>query len=311
MSTNDVRALSTADEESKLQRLKTLNLSKNTLTGTLHDLLSGDFTQLHTLLLEDTKLSTNDVLALAAASKLQCLIILNLSRNNLKGSLRVLLANEFMCLQTLLLEDTKLSTSDVRALSTAAWERKLLGLNTLNLSKNTLTGTLHDLLKGEFSWLHTLLLENTKLSTNDVQALAAAPKLQCLRILNLSRNNLKGSSRVLLANKSTILETLLLEETKLSARDMRALSTVVQEGKLPGLRTLNLSKNTLTNTLHDLLKGEFTQLHTLLLEDTKLSSNDLWALNTAVEKDKLQSLKTLNLSENYMGGGLGFMLLKI
>ena len=326
LSIADVRALSTAAWEDKLGRLETLNLSKNTLTDTMHGLLEGIYTRSHgdprlaTLLLEDTKLSIADVRALSTAA--WRLHTLNLSNNTLTDSMSKLLAYEFERLHMLVLEDTKLSISDVQALSIAKRKGKLPLLKTLNLSKNTLTDTLHDLFEARFARLddplelfrskfirlETLLLEDTKLSISDARALFTVVregKLPGLRTLNLSKNTLTDTLHDLFEARFTVLETLqslLLEDTKLSVNDVQALSAVVRDGKLPGLRTLNLSRNTLTDTMGDLLKDKLTNLERLTLDDIKLSNNDLCALNAAVVEGKLQSLKSLNLSENNLDG---------
>ena len=285
---NDVQALYTTAQGGKLQRLQTLKLSMNTLTGSLGVLLGNEFKSLETLLLEDTKLSVSDAQALTTAvqvGKLQRLKTLNLSKNNLTGSLEVVLANEFKSLQTLLLEDTKLSTSDVQALSTAASDDKLFRLTTLNLSKNNLTDSLEVLLANGFTLLETLLLEDTKLSVSDVQALSTAvqegkkrrlrtldlsknTKLFRLTTLNLSKNTLTDTLPDLLKSEFRLLETLLLEDTKLSVSDVQALFTAVREGKLQRLNTLNLSKNTLSDAMRDLVRSRFNNLTELRLDNT-------------------------------------------
>ena len=306
LSVSDVQILSTATQEGKLLRLGTLNLSKNILTDSLGVLLANEFKFLHTLQLEDTKLSVGDVLVLSTATqegKLPRLRTLNLSKNILTDTLHDLFKGAFREMETLLLEDTKPSVSDVLVLSTATQEGKLPRLRTLNLSKNILTNTLHYLFKVEFREMETLLLEDTKLSINDVQALSTAVqegKLQWLRTLNLSKNILTDTLHDLFKGAFRKMDTLLLEDTKPSISDVLVLSTATQEGKLPRLRTLNLSKNILTDTLHDLFEVKFREMETLLLEDTKLSINDVQALSTAVQEGKLQCLRTLNLSKNIL-----------
>ena len=85
---------------------------------------------------------------------------------------------------------------------------------------------------------------------------------------------------------------------------MRALATAAREGELWNLKTLNLSKNTLTDTLLDLFKGtkylfkgNFEMLESLLLEDTHLSTPDILSLSTAICQDKLPDLQHLNISQ--------------
>ena len=244
LSVTDVQILSTAVREGKLSWLRTLNVSKNTLAESLRVLLANEFEFLHTLLLEDTRLSMTDVQVLSTAKregKLPQLRGMNMSKNNLTYSLGVLLANEFMVFDTLLLEDTKLSVTDVQVLSTAAREGKLERLRTLNLSKNSLTDTMRDLFKCRLEYLRELLLEDTQLSISDVRALSMASLLRELRKLNLSKNILTESLVLFLDKKFPHLETLLLEDTGLSTRDILALSTAVREFKLPFLMHLSIS----------------------------------------------------------------------
>ena len=303
LSVRDVRALSRFGWRD-LSTLQTLNLSQNTLTDSLGLLLAEEFESLHTLLLEDTKLSATDVQVLSTAARQsysQRLQTVNLSQNTLTDSLGFLLANEFECLHTLFLEDTKLCASDVQALSTAASDGKLFRLTTLNLSKNILTDTLPDLLKGDFRLLETLLLEDTKLSVSDVRALSTAVqegKLKRLETLDLSKNILTDVMCDLVKCTFEYLKELFLVATKLSVSDVRALSMA---SWLRELKTLNLSKNILTESLVLFLDNKIHHLEILLLEDTGLSTKDILALSSAVREGKLPVLQHLNISQQNVG----------
>ena len=256
------------------QRLNVLKLSGNTLTNNISHLLDFGLKKANPCcpepLLDDTKLSRNDMKALSAAAQQGALkewSTLNLSKKTLTDTLHDLFEGKFIMLETLLLDDIKLSISDVRALSTAARKGKLPQLKTLNLSKNTLTDTLHDLFEGELFWLESLLLEDTKLSVSDMRALSRAireRKLQHLKTLNLSKNtptntlhDLFEGNFDLFEDNFIMCETLLLEDTKLSISDVRALSTAAQQGALKEWSTLNLSKNTLPDTMHNLFREEY------------------------------------------------------
>ena len=224
-----------------------LDLSNNSLFGCLGDIVKSPiFLYVSVLDLSNTNLrGINDmriVSTVAQEGKLRGLRTLNLSKNNLTGSLKVMLENEFPILETLLLEDTKLSGTDVRALSTAGQKGKLFMLRTLNLSKNNLTDTMLDLVKCRFYGLNGLLLKDTKLSVSDVQVLSMAEWLSELKTLNLSKNILTESLVLIVDNKMPRLETLLLEEAALSTRDILALSSAVRKGKLPVLQHLNISQ---------------------------------------------------------------------
>ena len=224
-----------------------LDLSNNSLFGCLGDIVKSPiFSNLRVLDLSNTNLrGINDmriVSTVAQEGKLRRLRTLNLSKNNLTGSLKVMLENEFLFLETLLLEDTKLSVTDVRALSTAEQKGKLFMLRTLNLSKNNLTDTVLDFVKCRFYCLNGLLLKDTKLSVSDVQALSMASWLSELKTLNLSKNILTERLVLIVDNKVPHLETLLLEDTGLSTRDILALSSAVRKRKLPVLQHLNISQ---------------------------------------------------------------------
>ena len=104
-----------------------------------------------------------------------------------------------------LLEDTNLSASDIQVLSAAARQRKLSWLRILNLSRNTLTDAMH--------------------------------------VLNLSMNFLTESLVLIVDNKMSHLETLLLEDT--GTRDILPSSSAVRRGKLPVLKHLNISQQNL------------------------------------------------------------------
>ena len=279
-----------------LPTITELDLSNSSLI----DCLKSDIVlNLKVLYLSNSNLcSINDVrimLTTILESKLDLgrLQKINLSKNTLTDSLGLLLANEFEFLHTLLLEDTNLSVMDVQTLSIAADE--IMFLETLNLSKNTITGSLEFFFESqcESCYLKTLLLEDTRLSVSDVRALSTAAqrsKLQRLQTLNLSKNNLTDSLGLLLANEFMSLHTLLLEDTKLSDSDVQVLSTAARQGYSRRLQTVNLSKNTLTDSLGVFLANEFECLHTLLLEDTKLCVSDVQALSGNKHENRVESM---------------------
>ena len=199
--------------------------------------------------------------------------VLDLSNSSPIGCLGDFLKSPiFLNLSALDLCNTNIcSIDDVRTVSTAVQENKLRELETLNLSKNILTGSLGFLLANEFKSLHTLLLEDTQLSVSDVRALSTAVqggKLPRLKTLDLSKNNLTGSLGVLLTYRISLLHTLLLKDTKLSVSDVRVLCTAAWEGKLDLLRTLDMSKNNLIDTMRDLVIRRFDFLEELHLDNT-------------------------------------------
>ena len=103
--------------------------------------------------------------------------------------MRDLVKCRFEYLKELLLVDTKLNVSDVRALSMAPWMNEL---RVLNLSKNILTESLTLIFDKIIPHLEILLLEDAVLSTKDILALSFAAresKLPVLQHLNISQQN--------------------------------------------------------------------------------------------------------------------------
>ena len=252
-----------------------------------------------------TKLSEHDTRSLIRAM-LRTVSELDLSNWSLSGCLGDFpKSNIYWNMSALNLSYTNLCSDDLKPLGSIF--SSLQHLRVLKLSGNCLTDKLSVLLKTVSTHLHTIHLEDTKLSISDLRVLS---KRTHLVTIDLSGNTLTNNISHLLKfrlKKESRCPKLFLYDTKLSRNDVKALCVAAQKNALAGWLTLNLSKNTLTNTLYGLLKVEFTKLETLLLEDTKLNTNDVWALVAALEEGKLQSLKTLNLSENHLGDGLGFL----
>ena len=80
--------------------------------------------------------------------------------------------------------------------------------------------------------------------------------------------------------------------------DVRSLSSAVAFGKLPVLKHLSLSCNTLTQCLGDLFGCVFPRLRRLYVNNAQLCGIDMKSLCKAVEDGKIPKLKVLNLSDN-------------
>ena len=121
-----------------------------------------------------------------------------------------------------------------------------------------MTGTIGNLLGNSnhcgFPSLTFLHLPATEICAADVGAIAAATcngKLPVLKQLELSDNILTGLVEHLMTVEYPSLEILWLDKTRLSKADVRSLSEAVHEGRIPELKDLNLSDNTLTNCYED------------------------------------------------------------
>ncbi len=217
------------------------------------------------------------------------------------------------------ISDVTLSETDIQCLVKAIRAGKLTQLKTLRLALNTLTGCLKDLLEGPdhpgFPSLEILDLGNTHLSWEDVESLreaVRAGKLPHLKELDLLENTLTGCLKDLFGGPDhpgfPSLEILDLGKTALNWEDVKSLSEAVRAGKLPYLKELKLSWNTLTGCLKDLFGGPdhpgFLSLEILDLGKTDLNRENVESLGEAVQAGKLPQLKKLNLKWNTLTGCL-------
>ena len=185
-------------------------------------------------------------------------------------------------------------------------------LVTLNFIGNTLTGILQKFLKcssdEKFSSLETLLLNHTKLNRCDVTGLFSAiasntfPKLKTLRLLG---NDLTDCISVLQeCCELPPLEILDLTVTELSRKDIKALSELADQGRLPKLKTLRLAVNPLIDMLADLFGPPdhpgFTVFEDLDISCIHLTPYDVSALANAVRNNKLPALKVLRINDEYL-----------
>ncbi len=211
------------------------------------------------------------------------------------------------------LSDLDLSWAEVQSLSHAIKAGRLPQLKVLVLWNNILTGWLKDLFVGPnhpgFPRLEMLGLEGTHLNSEDVESLSEAVragKLPELKELALGKNNLTGCLKDLFGGphhpRFPSLEKLVLSDTHLSRDDVGSLSEAVRAGKLPELKELDLSENTLTGCLKDLFGGPdhpgFPSLEKLFLNNNHLNQEEVESLSEAVWGGKLPHLKDLNLRHN-------------
>ena len=177
-------------------------------------------------------------------------------------------------LQWLLLRGTSLNKEDLEHLLSIT--HKLPNLQKMDLSESIVTGYLSTFLSDPcpgLPELEEINLRYTALNMEDLQQLShitQSIKLPKLRELDLSQNTLMGFlSRFLPDPHPGIchLEKLNLSSTMLNEVDLQHLTHITQSNKLPKLRNLDLSENTLTRCLSRLLPNPHPGLHELEILD--------------------------------------------
>ena len=214
--------------------------------------------------------------------------------------------------------DTILNKEDLQHLLSIAY--KFPKLHKLDLSENTLTGYLSNLLPDPHPGLlelRELKLSSTQLNKEDLHHLSYITqhnKLPLLRCLNLSGNTLTGCLSSVIPDPHPglpELESLDLCKTKLNKEDLHHLSYITQSGKLPKIRHLDLSWTTLTGCLLSIIPDNhqgLPELEELNLRRTALSINDLQHLSQITQCNKLPKLEVLYLSQNILTGCLSSFL---
>ena len=186
----------------------------------------------------------------------------------------------------------------------------------LYLPHTTLTGCLSSLLSDphpDLPALEELNLRNTGLNEDDLQYLAHrthSQQLPNLQILDLSENALSGCLSSFLPDRHpglSQLEKLNLRSTSLNKDGLQHLFSFRQSNKLPNLRKLDLSRNTLTGCLSSFLPDPhpgLPELYELNLRGTGLNKDDLQHLSHITQSSKLPKLQVLDVSQNTLTGCL-------
>ena len=305
---------------SNCQAIEHFGLSGNTLKNCVTHLLSGDhFCELKVLLLDNAQLSADDLKSIAKSVSNGCLRRLKtvkLSGNNLAGCMQNLFNEddfpEYQALQSLQLDDTNLTKTDLNCLAKAVEDCQLPQLKVLDVSDNSIKSDVVELLDENnhtgYKNLEKLILKKVDLGKSNVKdirkmsALINDKKVPNLRSLSLSENNLENRCKDVFGKLSHQgLQRLFLQNTNINSKDVKRLSEVFEKRQLPNLQELNLSYNTLTGCLGHLFntakKGDF-QLRRLSMKNSKLNKEDLTNLNSAIEQCKLSKLQFLNLDSN-------------
>ena len=94
------------------------------------------------------------------------------------------------------------------------------------------------------------------------------------------------------------LQELYLQDTRLSADDMKSLSMITRGSKL---KLLNISNNCLTDCIEALLsESDFPELGQLEMRNGQLCKTDITSLSKAVHQKKLLKLKALDVTGNLL-----------
>ena len=209
----------------------------------------------------------------------------------------------FYSLETLQLENTKLSKDDLIGLFEALRDGKLPKLRNIKVSPVNLTDYLDDFLIAAhhpvFPYRKSMVLRNCNLSVNTVRSICASVrdgKLSNLKEVDLSENILANCLSDLFGSFDSPefpwLRRLCLNNCGLGEVD---LVSIFNAGiKLTDLEELDLSNNSLTNLIESFLGGAdhpgFLNLHTLRLKRSQLSTNDLEILANSILTGKLPTL---------------------
>ena len=183
---------------------------------------------------------------------------------------------------TLCSMNIEMTRNDIKPLSDAAHKGCLGNLKYFNLSSNTLTDLIENLVSGEdqhgFRSLEILDVSNTGLSTADVKSLFIAlhegnfPKLKELRFLPAPLTDCL--SHILRAADHPAFpfsQQMMLQRSYLSKGDVMSIHKALCNGKLKNLRGIDLSHNILTNCiLWDADCPVFTSLEIFNLTKTQL-----------------------------------------
>ena len=274
-------------------------LSGNSLTGCLGDFFGSSdcpgFPSLKILQLENTKLSKDDLTDIFEAlrdGKLPNLRNLKVSPLSLTDYLDGLLIAAhhpiFQERESITLENCNLSENAIKSICRSVRDGKLSNLIEVDLSDNKLTNCMHDLLglfdNPKFPWLRRLCLDNCELSEVDVMSICTSERngrLSGIEEVDLSYNKLTNCMSDLFGSlivlDSPIFDAYCLNNCGLSKVDV---VSIFNAGiKLAKLEELDLSNNSLTDSIGSLLRGMdhpgFLKLKIFRLKSCQLSITDL------------------------------------
>lgn len=278
-------------------QVSSLYVNFNTMCGVDGALLTEAVNKLETLEVRYTQLpkelAVGIFTALTEGGKLAKLYI---SGNNLSGIDPGLLVKTVNKLETLEMNDTKLTQEQtLRILTTVGEEGSMM--TQLYISGHNLSGVDPDVLFKAVPKLKTLWASNTNLKQEQSVAILTSAVSENSRLIDLDigTNNLSSVEPQLLFKLVHKLETLSIRNANLTADQTVALITAVCESCT--LVHLHISRNNMSAVDHELLGKAVTKLESLEIGHAKLTQKQSVAvLSVANEKCKLSKL-TINAND--------------
>ena len=257
--------------QGRLTTLSTLDISGNpAVGGKLNRLLCSHFPTLNTLLMDNSGLKPCDMSSVGKASakgRLPKLSTLNISNNQLGGHLSMLFYKCFPSLKSLVLNSCELKEPDVSSIAQAMKHALLPQLKSVDVSFNFfpfLAGHSSDviftLLNSGVPRLHTVVvigccLGKMHLCDLNRQASKYARVFHELKALDMTLNpNISGHLSLLMCNNFPNLNILVLRACELDSDDLTSLAQANSQGRLPELRHLDISQNSIGEEKKGLFK---------------------------------------------------------
>ena len=298
--------------------LSTLNISNNyVISGNLEMLFCSCFPS---LVMSNCELSWRDLYCLADANgkgKLPKLFTLDISRNwPIGGKLSVLMSQQFPLLHTLVLSDCWLVMCDLTSLVD---QTQLPKLRHLDISFNFHESSdyqfiLTTLLSRRNPLWITVVVRQCRLNFYALNGLKTKGKyLADLITLDMTDNpGVSGCLSVLMRHYFPKLNILILRQCGLISSDMSSLAQAINCGRLPELRHLDLSLNTIgwgSKCLLELLVESegFPSLNNLILCKCLLTVQDLCCLRQAGLDGKFPRIRHLDISFNGLSDHVGIL----
>jgi len=261
-----------------------------TSTSSLQFLLWARFSRLNSLDLSESDLGTQSATNLMRIiPELENLKHLNLSHTNLCEVCPTILCSAITYLETISLQQTRLTTNQVEAVLVNLSVSPSCKLKSLNLASTDLSKVPPDLLSHGLTVILRVNISSTHLTPDQVKALfdilsSPANNLEHLIVRNV---DLSTANQESLGAGAARLVTLNLQETKLGTQQCRALFTHISSSS--SLLSINLSHVSLADVPADLLVRGIKRLNRVSLNWTRLTAHQLTKLLD--NKDKRQAVQ--------------------
>ncbi|CDP21679.1 unnamed protein product, partial [Coffea canephora] len=295
------------DDLSTLSKLRALSLSRNNFSGSIPSSL-GNISSLQILSISRNNLGGNIP---AEISRLSNLHVLELSSNKLLGAVppqlynistlqifsitNNLLTGQFPATVGLTLPNLTLFLADLNQFfgSIPTTLANASGLIKISIGDNSLTGPIPQNL-GSLKELQVLHFGHNPLGTdkaNDISFISSLSNCTNLQILSLSRIQIGGILPTAIANLSTKLTSLWLNDNIISG--------IIPDsvGKLVKMQELYLSENSFTGEIPSTI-GDISELQILVLEQNMLTGN------IPVSLSNCSNLQGFTVTQNRLSGAL-------